>query len=157
EGCEVRNAGDVEEDVLRKHVREAREDLFRAPALALEVHDVRLHEDRAAIAERGHRLGGEGDIGELLYLHAKALGRRLQEVSVACRALRVQLEVLHAAIFEDDEFDVLAAYIDDDMRVVVELQRRLGVSDSFNQSDIGVQYIFENVFRVTSSSDAEDF
>ena len=36
-----------------------------APALPLEVDDVRLHEDGAAVAEDRHRLGGEGHIGEL--------------------------------------------------------------------------------------------
>ena len=150
------NAGDVEKDILRQHIGEPGKDLLRPPALALEVHDVGLHEDRAAISEGGHGLGGEGDIGEFLHLHAEAFGSRLQEVSVAGRALRVQLEVLNAAVFEDDELDVLAADIDDDVRIVVELQRGLSMRDRFHQRHVCVQHIFEDVFGVAGRSHAEN-
>ena len=53
---EVRNAGDVEEDILRQHIGQPGKNFFGAPALALEVHDVGLHEHRAAVAEDGHGL-----------------------------------------------------------------------------------------------------
>src|SRR5258707_10023908 len=119
--------------MLRKHVRESRENLFRPPALALEVDNVGLHKDRASIAKGRHGFGGEGDISKLFDLHAEAFSRRLQEVSVACGTLCVQLEVLYAAIFQDDEFDVLSAHIDDDVGIVVELQARLCVRDRLNQ------------------------
>ena len=133
------NAGDVEKDVLRQHSSEAGENLLRPPALTLEIHDVRLHEDRAAVAENGHGLGGEGEIGEFFHLHAEAFGGRLQEVSVARGALRVQLEIFHAAVFEDDELDVLPADVDDDVRILVKLQRRFGVRDGFDQRHVGIE------------------
>src|SRR5437879_2646655 len=82
EGGQIRNTGNVEEDILREHVCEARENLFRPPALALKVYDVGLHEDCAAIAKGWHGFGGESDISELFDLHAEAFSRRLQEVSV---------------------------------------------------------------------------
>ena len=58
----------------------------------------RLHEHRAAVAEHGHGLGAEGQVGVLLHRHAEALRGGLQEVAVAGGALRVQLEILHAAV-----------------------------------------------------------
>ena len=48
---QVRDLRNVQPDVLRQHVAQAGHDLFRLPSLALEVHDVRLHEHRAAVAE----------------------------------------------------------------------------------------------------------
>ena len=72
---EIRNAGDVEENILRQHGSKSGENFFRPPALALEVHDVRLHEHRAAIAEYRHGLRGEGQIGVLLRLSGRSLPR----------------------------------------------------------------------------------
>ena len=54
---EVRDLADVQPDVLRQHGGEPGHDLLGLPALPLEVDDVRLHEDGAAVAELGHRLG----------------------------------------------------------------------------------------------------
>src|SRR5438270_1153248 len=120
---QIRNTGYVEEDVLREHIGETCQNLFGPPALALEVDDVGLHEDRASIAKGRHGFGGEGDVGKLFHLHAKALCCRLQEVAVAGGTLRVQLEVFYATVFQDNELNVLAPDIDDDMGIVVELQR----------------------------------
>src|SRR5271165_3141549 len=47
---QIGNAGHVQEHVLWQHGGKTCQDLFRAPALALEVHNVRLHEDRAAVS-----------------------------------------------------------------------------------------------------------
>src|SRR5262245_33370415 len=58
---DVRNLRDLEPDVFRQHGGEARHNLFRLPALSLEVDDVRLHEDRAAVTEGRHRLRAESD------------------------------------------------------------------------------------------------
>src|ERR1700733_10613361 len=95
---EVRNSGDVKENILRKHGGEAGENFFRAPSLALEVDDVRLHEDRAAIAENRHGLCGECEVGVLGHVEAEAFDGGLQKISIAGRALRVELEVFHAAV-----------------------------------------------------------
>ena len=40
DGREVRNLRNVQPDVLGQHVAQAGHDLFRLPALALEIHDV---------------------------------------------------------------------------------------------------------------------
>jgi hypothetical protein len=53
--------------------------------------------------------GAEGHVGELFHRIAEALGGGLQKVAVAGRALRVQLEVLHPAVLQDDDLDVLPA------------------------------------------------
>ena len=63
---EIGDAGDIQEDVLRKHGGEAREDLFGLPPLALEVHDIGLHKNGAAITEDGHGLRGKGQVSELI-------------------------------------------------------------------------------------------
>src|ERR1017187_4644732 len=44
DGGEIGNLRNVQPDVLGQHVAEARHDLFRLPALPLEVHNVALHE-----------------------------------------------------------------------------------------------------------------
>ena len=80
----------------------------------------------------------------------------MQEVAVAGGTLRVQLEVFYSAVFQDDELDVLTADVDDDVWVVVELQGRFRMRDSLNQRDIGVQNIFENVFRIAGRADTEN-
>jgi hypothetical protein len=54
---EVGNAGHVQKHVLGQNRCQASEDFFRAPALALEVHDVGLHEHSASVAEYGHGIG----------------------------------------------------------------------------------------------------
>ena len=88
---------------------------------------------------------------------AEAFGGGLQEISIARGALRVQLEVLHAAVVQDDDLDVLPADVDDHVRIFVELQRRLGVRDGFHQRDVGVENVFQNVFRVAGGRDAQNF
>ena len=99
----------------------------------------------------------KGQIGELFDLQAEPFRGGLQEVAVARRALRVQLEILYAAVFQDNELDVLAADVDDDVRIVVKLERGFGVGDRFDQADIGFQNILENVFGVAGGCDAENF
>src|SRR5580692_1107178 len=54
---EIGNAGHVQENIFRKHSRQPCENFLGAPALTLEIHDVRLHKDGAAVAENRHRLG----------------------------------------------------------------------------------------------------
>ncbi len=95
-------------------------------------------------------------IREFFHLHAEAFRGRLQEVAISRGALRVQLEIFHAAVFQNDELDVLAADIDDDVRIVVELERRFRVRDCFHQRDVGVQNILENVLRIPGGANAEN-
>ena len=148
DGRQVGNLRDVEPDVLRQHVAQAGHDLFRLPALALEVDDVGLHEHGAAVAELRVALGVEGDVGELFDLEAEALAGALQEIAVAGGALRVELEVLHAAVFQDDDLDVLAANVADDVRVGIEVERGLGVGHGFDQRHIGADGVLQNVLGV---------
>src|ERR1700722_554731 len=62
---EIGNAGYVQEHVLGKHRCQTCKNFFSPPALALEIHDVGLHEHRAAVAEDGHGLGCKSQIGIL--------------------------------------------------------------------------------------------
>ena len=96
-------------------------------------------------------------IGELLDLQTEALGCRLQEIAVARRALRVELEILHAAILENDQLDILTAHVDDHVRIFVELDRRFGMGHCFDEPDISVQNILEHVFGVARRSYAKHF
>ena len=152
--CQIGNAGDVEEDVLGQHRRESRKNLFCRPALALEVDNVRLHEHGAAVTKDRHLVRRKSDIGVFLDFYAERLGGRLQEVSVARRTLRVQLKVLYAAVFEDDELDVLTADVDDAVRIVVKAHRRLRMRDGFHERHISVQRFLQNILRVAGCSHA---
>src|ERR1022692_75886 len=58
---EVRNAGDIEEDIFRQDVRQSGENFFAAPTLPLKIHDVGLHKHRAAIAEDRPGVGRKSD------------------------------------------------------------------------------------------------
>src|ERR1035437_5030014 len=93
DGGEVGNLRNIQPDVLGQDVAEARHDLFRLPALPLEVHNVALHEHGAAVAKTGEALGAESDIGILFHLDVEALRGGLQEVAVARRTLRAQQTV----------------------------------------------------------------
>ncbi len=152
---QVGNLRDVEPDVLGQDVAQPGHDLARRPALPLEIDDVRLHEHRAAVAEARHRLGAEGDVRELLNLETKGLCRALQEVAVARRALRVELEVLDLPVLEDDELDVLPADVDDHVGLGVKVHARLRVRDRLDEGDVGVQHVFEDVFGIAGRADAE--
>src|SRR5262249_18576958 len=63
---EIRNARDVEENILRQNGGEPGKNFFRAPTLSLEVDDVGLHKNSAAISENGHALSRERSLCELL-------------------------------------------------------------------------------------------
>src|SRR5215472_4301480 len=154
---QVRNSRNIQKDVLRQDCRQSGENLFAAPALALEVHDVGLHEHRAAISEDRHGAGGKCYVGILLDLVAERLGGALQEVSISCRTLRVQLKVFYSPILEHNELDVLPANVHDHMRVFVELHRRLSMRYSFDQCDISLQHVFQHVFGVAGRSHSEHF
>src|SRR5438477_10741361 len=69
---EIRNAGHVEEDIFGENGRKSRQNFFGAPALPLEVDDIGLHEDRAAVAEHGHGGRRKRQVGILLYFEAEA-------------------------------------------------------------------------------------
>ena len=81
----------------------------------------------------------------------------MEEVSVPRGALGVELEVFYAAVVQDNDFDVLAADIDDHVRVFVKLERGFGVCHGFHQGDIGLQNIFQNVLGVASGRDTQHF
>src|SRR5215469_1269058 len=117
---QVGNAGNIQENILGQYCGQARQNLFGLPALALEVYDVRLHEHGTAVAEDGHSLRGEGDVGVLVHGNTQRLRGGLQEIAIAGRALRVELEVLNASVFQDDELDVLPADVHDHVRVLIE-------------------------------------
>ena len=82
--------------------------------------------------------------------------RGLQEVAVAGRALRVQLEILHAPVLQNDELDVLAAHVADDVGVGIEVQRRLGVRHGFDHGRVGVQHVLQDVLGVAGGADAQN-
>src|SRR5690606_13081981 len=153
---EVGDLADIQPDVLRQHVGQAGHDLLGGPALALEVDDVGLHEHGAAVAEVRHRLGAEGPLGVLLDVDAEALGGALQEVAVAGRALGVELEVLDLAVLEDDDLDVLAADVADDVDVLVEVERALAVGHRLDDGRVGAEDVAEDVLGVAGGADAED-
>ena len=154
---QIRNTRDVQEDVLGENRRQTGQDFLWRPSLPLEVDDVRLHEDGAAVPEHRHRGGRERALREFLDRNPERLGGRLQEVAVARRALRVQLEVLDPPLRQDDEFDVLAADIDDDVGILVVLDRRLGMSHRLDECRVGRQHVLQNVFRVSGRAHAEHF
>ncbi len=62
------------------------------------------------------------------------------------------LKSFNPAVFKDDELNILAAHIDDDVRVVVELERRFGVRDCLDERDIRVQHVLEDVLRIAGRS-----
>jgi hypothetical protein len=93
----------------------------------------------------------------LVYAKAETFRRRLQEISISGRALRVELEILHSAVVQDDDLDVLAAHVDDHVRIIVELERRFGVRDGFDQSDVRVEDILQNVLGISGCRDSKNF
>jgi hypothetical protein len=80
----------------------------------------------------------------------------LQKIAVTRRALRVQLEIFHSAIVQNDDLDVLAAHIDDHVRILIKLERRLGVSYGLYQCHICVKHVFQNVLGVAGGGDSQD-
>src|ERR1700746_3074033 len=153
----VGNASDVQEHVLWEHRSEAGKNFLRLPPLALEIHNIGLHEDGAAIAKYRHRLRGKGQVRVLIYVEAEAFRGRLQEVSIPGGTLGIQLEILHAAVMQNDDFDVLAAHVDDYVWIVIELQRGFGVRDRLHQSNVRFEDVFQNILGVPGGCDAEYF
>jgi hypothetical protein len=147
----------VQPDVLRQHVAQPGHDFLGLPALPLKVDDVGLHEHRATVAELRESLGAESHVGELLHRVAEPLRRGLQEVAVAGRALRVQLEILNAAVLQNDDLDVLAADVADDVDVVIKVEAGLGVGDGFDDGGVGARHVAQYVFRVAGGAHAEYF
>ena len=80
----------------------------------------------------------------------------LQKIAVAGGALRVQLEILHPAVVQDDDLDILSAHVDDDVRILIKLQRRLSVSHGLHERDIRVQLVLQNIFGVAGGGDSQD-
>ena len=71
--------------------------------------------------------------------------------------MRVQLEVLHAPIVQDDELNILPANVYDHMRIFVELERGFGVRNGFNQRHVGLQHILQDVLRVPGRAHSQHF
>ena len=145
---EVGRLGHVEEHVPGQHGGQAGENLLRLPAVALHVGDLRLQEQHAPLAEHRHLARGERRLGELLDRVAEAARDGLQEVPVAGRAGRVQPEVLHPAAVHHDDLDVLAADVDDDVRVLVDVQRGVGVRHRLDQRGVAGEHVLQDVLGV---------
>lgn len=71
--------------------------------------------------------------------------------------MRVELEVLHVAVLQDNEFDILTAHVDDHMWVVIELERGFGVCDRLNQCHIGVENITQDTLRISRGAHSKNF
>jgi hypothetical protein len=145
---------DIEKDVLRQHRREAGQHFLRQPAPPRHVGNLRLEEQHAAVAEDRHLACAEREVRELLDLVAEGAGNRLEEIAVAGRTLRVQPEVLHAAVAQHDDLDVLAADVDDDVRIGIELERRLRVRDGLDKRRVGLEHRLQDVLGVAGGHQA---
>src|ERR1017187_6783065 len=156
DGRQVGNLRNVKPDILGQNVAQAGHDLFRLPTLPLEIHDVALHEHCATIAERGVSVGPECRIGVLLHRHVKALRGGLQEVAVARRTLRIQLEILHAAVLQDDDLDVLAAHVANHVHVVVKVKTGLGMGHRLDQRRVGADHVLQDVLGISRGADTQN-
>src|SRR5208283_128234 len=156
DGGEVGNLRNVQPDILGQHVAQAGHDLFRLPSLALEIDNVGLHEYGATVTERRESLGAEGRVRIVLDRHVETLRGGLQEVAIAGRTLRVEFEILHTAVLQDDDLDVLAAHVADHVHVVVEMQAGFGVRHRLDQSRIRADHVLENVLGVAGGADAQN-
>ena len=154
EAAQVRLLDHVQPDVLGQDLCQACHDLVRLPAQLLEVRDVLLQEDGAAVVEGGGPLGPKGQLRELGDVEPEASGGALEKVAIAGRALGVQLEVLHPAVLHDDDFDVLAAHISDDVHVGVVAQGRLRVGHRLRYGDVGAQGLLHDVLGVAGGARA---
>src|SRR5450432_3201011 len=83
DGREVGDLRNVQPDILGKHIAEAGHDLFGLPSLTLEVDDIALHEDGAAVSEGREAFRGESSVGVVFDGDIETLRRGLQEVAVA--------------------------------------------------------------------------
>ena len=102
-------------------------------------------------------LAEKARVGILLDAQAESFRRGLQEVAVAGRALRVQLEVLYPPVVQDDDLDVLPAHVHDHVRIVVKLERRLGVGHGLDQRYVCMQNIFQDVLGIAGRGYAQHF
>ena len=98
DGREVRNLRNVEPDILGQHVAETGHDLFRLPALTLEVHNVALHEYRAAVAEAREAVAGERPDHARLVHDTHAVVPRIRDVEIARRVQREPLRVIQLRV-----------------------------------------------------------
>ena len=80
----------------------------------------------------------------------------MQKIAVAGRALRVQLEIPHAPVAQQNQLDVLPADIDDHLRIGKIMQRRLRVRDGLHQRHVRAQHLAENVLGVAGRAHAEN-
>jgi hypothetical protein len=154
--ADVGHLGDVLPDVERQDERQAGEHLVGAPAELLEIDLVLLHEDRAAVMERGGDPGVEGVIRELLERDVELLGHALEEVAVAGRALGVEPEVLDPAVLEEDDLDVLAAHVADDVDLAVVLLGAEHVGDGLDDRRVERQGLFQDPLGVARRTGADD-
>ena len=146
----------MQKDVARKHGGQPGQNLIGAPALTLEVDDVRLQKDRAAITEGRHRASGKGSLGITLDGNAEALRGGLQKITIAGRTLRVKPEIADATLTQQNQLDVLAANIDHHMRIGHIAQGGFGVRHGFGQSHVGAEYLLQNVLGVAGGSHAKN-
>ncbi len=156
ESREARHADHVLPDVLRQHLGEAREELLLGEALLLEVHPIGVEEDRAAVAELRRQRRAEGVVGVLRHWQAELVGHRLQQHAVAGAALVTELERLDVAVLHEEDLDVLAADVADDVDVAEEVRRAHHVRDRLDHVHVGVQALLEDVGRVAGRSEADD-
>ena len=57
---------------------------------------------------------------------------------------------------QNDDLNILPAHVDDDVRIFIELEGRLGVRHGLDQRDVGVQHVFQNVLGVAGGGYSQD-
>ncbi len=150
----ARDLDDVLPDVLGQHLRQPGEQLLLREALLLEVDAVGVEEHRAAVAELGRQLGLERDVGVVGDLDAELVGHRLQQHAVAGRALVRQAEVLDVAVLHEQDLDVLAADVADDVDVAEVVRRRHHVGDGLDDAGVRLDRLLEHVGGVAGRAEA---
>ena len=115
-----------------------------------------IHEHGAAGAQIHRLLGKQAQLGEVGNIVAQSLGEGLDEGAAARGAGLVEHDGVHGPVADLEALHVLAADVDDEVHVGLEMGGGLVVGHGLHQAQIAVEGVFNKVLAVAGDGGSFD-
>ena len=152
----IRDADHFGKYVFDDGAAKTRADVLSGLAVALLGDDGGVHEDRAAASQHCRVLGGKGRRGDALHTNVEGGCKILQKGAAAGGAGLIEHDIGDDALMDPDGLHVLAADIQDEAHIRLDLAGRRGVGHSLHRMVVCAESAAQEPLAVAGGAKAQD-